>query len=158
MVCSNNEIRAAYSSEWSVEILCGNNFHQASIHCSMHWKQGYLSTSKAVVSIHNYSWIFINIYIQQNNIGRSSSRATSDNEDGIMITLVFHQCYNSYQNVTFGFYIDGLVQERCNFSALAMELRLPHTNPSILSGSHKTGQNTLGFYNTASCSSTSCLY
>ena len=28
-------------------------------------------------------------------------------------------------------YIDGLVQERCNSSALAMELRLSCTNPSI---------------------------
>ena len=27
--------------------------------------------------------------------------------------------------------IDGLVQERCNSSALAMELRLSYTNPSI---------------------------
>ena len=27
-------------------------------------------------------------------------------------------------------YIDGLVQERCNSSALAMELHLPCTNPS----------------------------
>ena len=30
-------------------------------------------------------------------------------------------------------HIDGLVQERCNFSALAMELRLSCTNPSIWS-------------------------
>ena len=30
-----------------------------------------------------------------------------------------------------GVHIDGLVQERCNFSALAMELRLSCTNPSI---------------------------
>ena len=28
--------------------------------------------------------------------------------------------------------IDGLVQERCNSSALAMELRLSCTNPAIL--------------------------
>ena len=32
-----------------------------------------------------------------------------------------------------GAYIDGLVQERRNSSALAMELRLPCTNPSIYS-------------------------
>ena len=30
-----------------------------------------------------------------------------------------------------GLHIDGLVQERCNSSALAMELRLSCTNPSI---------------------------
>ena len=30
-------------------------------------------------------------------------------------------------------YIDGLVQERCNSSALAMELHLSYTNPSIWS-------------------------
>ena len=30
-------------------------------------------------------------------------------------------------------YIDGLVQERCNHSALAMELRISCINPSILS-------------------------
>ena len=28
-------------------------------------------------------------------------------------------------------YMDGLVQERCNSSALAMELHLSYTNPSI---------------------------
>ena len=31
-------------------------------------------------------------------------------------------------------YIDGLVQGRCNSSALAMELRLSCTNPSTCSG------------------------
>ena len=36
-----------------------------------------------------------------------------------------------------GFYIDGLVQERRNSSALAMELRLSCTNPSICIMSYK---------------------
>ena len=36
-----------------------------------------------------------------------------------------------------GFYIDGLVQEKRNSSALAMELRLSCTNPSMWMMSYK---------------------
>ena len=38
---------------------------------------------------------------------------------------------NDSRNLNVEFHIDGLVQERCNFSAVAMELRLSCTNPSI---------------------------
>ena len=40
-------------------------------------------------------------------------------------------------------YIDGLVQERRNSSALAMELRLSHTNPLICINKHIFGTKPL---------------
>ena len=62
-----------FSSECWMEILSteqkmlgGNNFHPASTRYSTHWKLGYSSTSKAVVRLHLYLWIFFNIYINQN--------------------------------------------------------------------------------------------
>ena len=39
--------------------------------------------------------------------------------------------YNCYKEQDFMEYIDGLVKERCNSSANALELRLSCTNPSI---------------------------
>ena len=49
-------------------------------------------------------------------------------------------------NITFLSYIDGSVKERCNSSALAMELRLSCTNPSKYSP-----QNTKSRLNTFNC-------
>ena len=41
--------------------------------------------------------------------------------------------YLSETHFKLKFYIDGLVQERCNSSVLALELRLSCTNPMIQS-------------------------
>ena len=49
------------------EMLGGNNFHPASTRYATHCKLGYSSTSKAVVPLHPYLWIFLNIYINQNS-------------------------------------------------------------------------------------------
>ena len=41
-------------------------------------------------------------------------------------------CYfGQYYDYIWLYHIDGLMQERCNSSALAVELRLSYTNPSI---------------------------
>ena len=54
--------------------------------------------------------------------------ATSDDKVCIVTTLGFQQA-----TVLHKVHIDELKQERCNSSALAMQLRLPCINPSIYS-------------------------
>ena len=46
--------------------------------------------------------------------------------------------HNKTVGIFYGiYYINGLVQERRNSGALAMELRLSYTNPLIYAGGHK---------------------
>ena len=66
-----------YSGKWDIravffvgmlggnrqEMLGGNNFHTASSCYFMFWKLTHSSASKAVVSLHTYSWISLNIYL-----------------------------------------------------------------------------------------------
>ena len=51
---------------WNWKMLGGNNFHPASSQFLTHWTVTYSSTSKTVVRLYTFLWMFLNIYIQQN--------------------------------------------------------------------------------------------
>ena len=81
-------------------------------------------------SLNGYIWLTNSSNLEAKHIFNSHLIGSFQCVKFQVITLYFQHDRNNYESIPI-YQMDGLVQERCNSSALAMELRFSSTNPLI---------------------------